>query len=259
MPPPWPPAANFQRFCSAEPAGHAPLHPRLELIDMKDLQPRIGDLPEICPVFPLTGALLLPGGHLPLNIFEPRYLAMTEDALAAGRMFAMIQPNVDQKPVAQGPVLYKVGCLGRLSSFSETDDGRYLITLAGLIRFDVIEEVEMLRGYRRVRADFRRFVTDLDEDGGPGLPDRAGLLDALRMYFANRGFDANWDAINAMEDHHLVTSLAMVCPFEPLEKQALLEAISLADRGQTLRTLLRIDTHTRPHDPDETPPRRMAS
>jgi Lon protease-like protein len=226
---------------------------------MKDTQPRLGDLPEICPVFPLTGALLLPGGRLPLNIFEPRYLAMTEDALATGRMFAMIQPNADQKPAAQGPVLYKVGCLGRLSSFSETDDGRYLITLAGLIRFDVIEEVDMLRGYRRVRADFRRFAADLDEEDRAGVPDRAGLLDALRRYFDNRGFDANWDAINAMEDGHLVTSLAMVCPFEPLEKQALLQAISLADRADTLRTLLSIDTHTPPHDPDEAPPRRMAN
>lgn len=226
---------------------------------MKDLHPTLGELPEICPVFPLTGALLLPGGRIPLNIFEPRYLAMTEDALAAGRMFAMIQPSADQKPVPQGPVLYKVGCLGRLSSFSETDDGRYLITLSGLIRFDVIQEVDMLRGYRRVRADFRRFAGDLDNDARPGLPDRAGLLEALRLYFGNRGFDANWDAINAMEDHQLVTSLAMVCPFEPLEKQALLQAISLADQAHTLRTLLSIDTHAPPHDPDDTPPRRMAS
>ncbi len=226
---------------------------------MKDMQPRLGDLPEICPVFPLTGALLLPGGRLPLNIFEPRYLAMTEDALAAGRMFAMIQPNADQDAVAQGPMLYKVGCLGRLSSFSETDDGRYLITLNGLIRFDVVAEVEMLRGYRRVRADFSRFAADLDEAAPPALPDRAGLLAALRAYFDNRGFDANWDAIEEMDDHHLVTSLAMVCPFDPLEKQALLEAIPLAERAETLRTLLRIGTHTAPHDPDDAPPRRMAS
>ena len=226
---------------------------------MKDLQPRLEDLPELCPVFPLTGAMLLPGGRLPLNIFEPRYLAMSEDALAAGRMFAMIQPNAAQSPVAQGPALYRVGCLGRLSSFSETDDGRYLITLNGLIRFDVIEEVDMLRGYRRVRADYRRFASDLDEVGPQGCFDRVALLEALRTYFGNRGFDANWDAINVMEDADLVTSLAMICPFEPLEKQALLEAIMLADRAQTLRTLLRIDTHSPPHDPDESSPRRMAS
>lgn len=226
---------------------------------MKDLQPRLEDLSEICPVFPLTGALLLPSGRLPLNIFEPRYLAMTEDALASGRMFAMIQPNAGEKPMAQGPSLFRVGCLGRLSSFSETEDGRYLITLNGLIRFDAVEEVEMVRGYRRMRVDFRRFAADLDQEHQQKLPDRAELLDALRHYFENRGFDANWDAINDMEDHNLVTSLAMVCPFEPLEKQALLEAISLVERAQTLRTLLRIDVYTPPHDPDETTPRRMAS
>jgi Lon protease-like protein len=226
---------------------------------MKDLQPGIEDLPEVCPVFPLTGAMLLPGGRLPLNIFEPRYLAMTEDALAAGRMFAMIQPDAAQKQVGHGPALFRVGCLGRLSSFSETDDGRYLITLSGLIRFDVVEEVDMRRGYRRVRADYRRFVSDLDEGGPQGAIDRVALLEALRTYFDNRGFDANWDAINAMEDAHLVTSLAMICPFDPLEKQALLEAVRLPERAHTLRTLLRIDTHSPPHDPDDSPPRRMAS
>ena len=226
---------------------------------MKDLQPRLEDLPQVCPVFPLTGAMLLPGGRLPLNIFEPRYLAMTEDALGAGRMFAMIQPDAAQKNGVHGPAFYRVGCLGRLSSFSETDDGRYLITLNGLIRFDVVEEIDMTRGYRRVRADYSRFASDLDERGPQGGFDRPGLLDALRTYFDHRGFDANWDAINAMEDEHLVTSLAMICPFDPLEKQALLEAILLPERAQTLRTLLRIDTHSPPHDPDETPPRRMAS
>jgi Lon protease-like protein len=226
---------------------------------MKDTQPHLEDLPEIVPVFPLAGAMLLPGGRLPLNIFEPRYLAMTEDALGAGRMFAMIQPDRAGKPLAKGPALYRVGCLGRLSSFSETDDGRYLITLNGLIRFDVIEEIDMLRGYRRVRADYHRFAGDLDEGSAPGVFDRAGLLAALRTYFDNRGFDANWEAIDAMEDQHLVTSLAMVCPFDPLEKQALLEAIALTDRADTLRTLLQMGTHTPPHDPDETPPRRMAS
>lgn len=227
---------------------------------MKDIQPRLEDLPEICPVFPLSGAMLLPGGRLPLNIFEPRYLAMTEDALGGGRMFAMIQPDLDAPTTPHGPGLYRVGCLGRLSSFSETEDGRYLITLNGLIRFDVAEEIAMQRGYRRVRADFGRFAVDLDDAAQERPFDRRGLLDALRGYFQHRGFDADWEAIDAMEGASLVTSLAMVCPFEPLEKQALLEAESLPDRAHTLRTLLEMDSYEPPRDPDDdATPRRMAS
>ncbi len=226
---------------------------------MRDQQPRLEELPEILPVFPLTGALLLPGGRLPLNIFEPRYLAMVEDALGDRRMFGMIQPDANRPETEHGPALYRAGCLGRLSSFSETDDGRYLITLTGLVRFDVADELPMHRGYRRVRTDYRRFAADLIEAPVPAGFERAELLEALRGYFDRQGFDANWESIEAMDSHHLVTSLAMICPFDPLEKQALLEAVSLTERAQTLRTLLRIDMHETPHDPDETPQRRMAS
>ncbi len=226
---------------------------------MKDILPRLDDLPDRFAVFPLSGAMLLPGGKMPLNIFEPRYLAMVEDALGAGRMFAMIQPDPDKPRMPKGPGLYRVGCLGRLTSFSETEDGRYLITLTGLIRFDVIEEIEMQRGYRQVRADFSRFAADLDDTPAKAGFDRDMLLAALRQYFDHRGFEANWDAVGEMDDQHLVTSLSMVCPFDPIEKQALLEAHGLADRAQTLLTLLSIDTHEPPHDPDKAPPRRMAS
>ena len=222
-------------------------------------QTRLEALPEVFPVFPLTGALLLPRGQLPLNIFEPRYLALTEDALANGRVFAMIQPDRTKPSLNHGPSLFRVGCLGRLTSFAETDDGRYLITLTGLARFDIVEEVEMQRGYRRVHGNFRRFAADL-------LPqeitdfDRPGLVEALRQYFSHRGFDANWKAIDAMEDEALITSLSMVCPFDPLEKQALLEAPTLADRAQTLRALLRIDSHDSPDPDDGSPtPRRLPS
>ena len=131
---------------------------------MGHLHPRPEDLPESFPVFPLTGALLLPRGRLPLNIFEPRYLALIEEALAAGRMFGMIQPDPQAPPAAAGPALYRVGCLGRLSSFSETEDGRYLITLTGVIRFAVAEEYPLQRGFRRVHADFTGFAADLDAD-----------------------------------------------------------------------------------------------
>ncbi len=207
---------------------------------MASFHPRLQDLPAEFAVFPLTGALLLPGGKLPLNIFEERYLAMTFDSLAAGRMFAMIQPDPNLPEVANGPALYRVGCLGRLSSFSETDDGRLLITLNGLIRFTVDSELDLRRGYRRVRGDFSRFIADLDLTAEPAVLERDKLLEALRGYFVRRGVDANWDAIRRMPDEVLVVTLAMACPFEPVEKQALLEAPTPAERAATLLALLQM-------------------
>lgn len=227
---------------------------------MEDTLPLLDKLPDVFPVFPLTGALLLPGGRLPLNIFEPRYLAMTEDALANERMFAMIQPDPVAPPGATGPGLYRVGCLCRLSSFSETVDGRYLITLTGLIRFRVAEEMTMVRGYRRVRGDFDGFGADLDQHAtGSQQIGRLALIDALRGYFSRRGIDANWEAIDAMDDTPLVTSLAMICPFDPLEQQALLEAPTITDLAETLCTLLRIDSYETSRDPDDAPPNRKLS
>ncbi|MCC6717431.1 MAG: LON peptidase substrate-binding domain-containing protein [Acetobacteraceae bacterium] len=220
-------------------------------------QPRLDELPAEFPVFPLEGVLLLPRGRLPLNIFEPRYMAMVEDALGAGRMFGMIQPDPQRPQRAQGPGLYRVGCLGRMSSFSESDDGRYLITLSGMIRFSVTEELEMRRGYRRVRAELAAFADDLAAAGELDGFDRGALLAALRNYFQHRGFDANWDAIGKMPDSDLVVTLAMVCPFEPAEKQALLEARDAAERARTLRTLLEIDTH-QPAEPGQDGPVRAS-
>lgn len=208
-------------------------------------------LPEIFPVFPLTGALLLPNSRLPLNIFEPRYLAMIDDAMAAGRLLGMIQPNPLAPSGRNGPGLYRVGCLGRLCAFSETDDGRYLITLTGMIRFIVVEELETRRGYRRVRAEFSGFATDraprpLDDDDpslrdpSPRLP-RGTLLDSLRRYFAALEIEANWEAIGAMPGPALVATLCMVCPFTPQEKQALLETVGDDERANALRALLEIN------------------
>jgi Lon protease-like protein len=187
--------------------------------------------------------LLLPRGRLPLNLFEKRYLALAEDALASGRLFGMVQPDPHGPPQPAGPALYRVGCLGRLSSFSETDDGRYLVTLTGVTRFAVAEELPPCRGYRRVRADLAAFAGDLAGPAEePGF-DRKSLLAALRSYFAHCGFEANWEAIGQMTDEMLVTTLSMVCPFEPAEKQALLEAPTQAERAATLLALLRIDAH----------------
>jgi Lon protease-like protein len=216
-------------------------------------------LPREFPVFPLPGALLLPRGKLPLNIFEPRYLAMTEDSLAAGRMFAMIQPDPRLPDGPNGPGLYRVGCLGRLVSFNETDDGRYLITLLGLARFTVSEELAMRRGCRRVHADFSSFPADLapPRDDEAGF-DRPALLHALRGYFTHRGIDANWETIDQMPDHALVVTLCMVCPFDPAEKQALLEAPTPAERPAALHTLLQIETHAAPRESSDHPSLRVS-
>ena len=207
---------------------------------MTAFHPSTDDLPDEFPVFPLPGALLLPRGKLPLNIFEPRYLAMTEDALGQRRMFGMIQPDPTLPESETGPGLYRVGCLGRLSSFSETDDGRYLITLTGVIRFAIVIETGMRRGYRRVRGDYARYFGDLDLEPKPIGVEREVLLTALRGYFTHRGFDANWDAIKRLPDDMLVITLSMVCPFEPAEKQALLEAPGDAERATALLALLQM-------------------
>jgi Lon protease-like protein len=207
---------------------------------MPSFHPGVQDLPADFPVFPLPGALLLPRGRLPLNIFEPRYLAMTEDALGAGRMFGMIQPDPALPEDGNGPGLYRIGCLGRLTAFSETDDGRFLITLTGVIRFTVAEELPLRRGYRRVRGDFSAFHPDLDLSARQTGVERDALLAALRSYFQRRNFEPNWETIRKMPDDLLVVTLSMVCPFEPVEKQALLEAGSDADRAAALLALLQM-------------------
>jgi Lon protease-like protein len=198
------------------------------------------DLPPEFAVFPLTGALLLPTGKLPLNIFEERYLALVLDSLANGRMFGMIQPDPNSPRVDNGPALYRVGCLGRVTSFSETDDGRLLITLSGLIRFTVDSELDMRNGYRRVRGDYTRFLDDLLTNPQPAGVERDKLIQALRGYFHHRQVEANWDAIRRMPDDVLVVTLAMACPFEAVEKQALLEAPTEAERAATLLALLQM-------------------
>jgi hypothetical protein len=211
--------------------------------------PRFDALPRVIPVFPLTGALLLPGGQLPLNIFEPRYLAMTRAALAdEHRIVGMVQPRMpdfadNRGPVAgapadSGPEIYEVGCAGRITAFSETQDGRYVMTLTGLIRFAVTEELALKDGYRRVLADYHRFRGDLGpEDSDDGI-DRERLLAALRAYFAHQSIEANWESIEGAANDRLVTSLSMTCPFAPPERQALLEAQSLAERCRIMVTLM---------------------
>ncbi len=213
--------------------------------------PTQADLPSEFPIFPLPGALLLPHGRLPLNIFEPRYLALVEDSLAQGRMFGMIQPNTHAPRAPNGPSLYQIGCLGRLTQFAETDDGRFLITLSGVSRFRVVEELPIRHGYRRISAEFSPFEGDLSPSGTSMGIKRTELLGALRPFFTMHDIDANWDAIERMPEAMLVTTLAMLCPFDDAEKQALLEAPTEADRAADLLALLRMSIHE--GDPNSRP------
>lgn len=204
---------------------------------------RVAHLPAVLPIFPLPGALLLPHGHLPLHIFEPRYLNMIEHVLGGSRMLGMIQPS-DQvpNPVPDGAEVYQTGCAGRIISFEETHDGRYLITLRGVCRFRIAEELPLMEGYRRVTPDFATFHQDFEEPVENRI-DRARLLDAARAYLHFRDATTDWSAVASASDQMLVNSLAMMCPFEPREKQALLECADFADQSDMLVTLLEMAVH----------------
>ena len=201
----------------------------------------LDDLPGTLPVFPLTGVLLLPRGRLPLNIFEPRYLNMLDDVMAGDRMIGMIQTRAGGD--RQRPKLADVGCLGRVTSFAETSDGRYLITLTGVCRFDAGAELPLPTPYRQLRARYDRFETDLTDQTEAEAPKaaRARFAKALKRYLNRRELDIDWETAETAPLEALVNSLAMGLPFGAAEKQALLEAAALADRFETLATLLEID------------------
>lgn len=196
------------------------------------------DLPDVIPVFPLPGALLLPRSRLPLHLFEPRYLAMLEDALKTPeRLIGMIQPN--KVPGRQDcPGLHTIGCVGRVTQMSETEDGRYMVTLTGISRFRLLEEVDGFTPYRRVRVSWDGFGRDLGPaDSDPGF-DRSAFMALLARYFQARELQTDWDTLKEAEDELLINSLSMLLGFEPEDKQALLEAPSLSTRRETLVTLL---------------------
>jgi len=215
------------------------------------------DLPAVIPVFPLDGALLLPGGVLPLQIFEPRYLNMIDDAMAGDRIIGMIQTNGAGGRARPG--LARVGCAGRITSYSETGDGKYLIALTGLCRFEVEEEIAAPKPYRQVQADFTSFEPDLQFDGDGDEFDRAPFLDLLRRYLDHRGLGVEWDVVNAAPAGALINSLCMALPFSRLEKQAMLEAPDLEQRRATLTTLLEIEAASAPDDgaDDDDAPHRL--
>lgn len=207
-----------------------------------------GDLPDVVPVFPLEGALLLPRGELPLNIFEPRYLAMVDDALRSHRLIGMIQPRPSQDDRSSS-ALCEVGCLGRITQFAETGDGRYVLTLTGIARFRLREEAVVPTPYRQGRIDFSGFDSDFVEGDGEGDVDRAGVVRTLRDFASTHDLDVDWSSIEAAENETLVNALSMMCPFGAREKQALLEASSLKLRADVLiaiteRDLARADGAT---------------
>ncbi len=199
----------------------------------KDYFRSIGELPGTIPVFPLPGVLLLPRGELPLNIFEPRYVAMVEDALQRpDRLIGMIQPR------AQGDgELFSTGCAGRITSFEELDDGRYMIVLTGVSRFDVLRETEPKRGYRNMAVDWARYAHDLQAQTCLNL-DRSHLKAMMKSYFDQQGLSCSWDAVDEASDDKLITALAMICPFAAKEKQALLEAPCCHTRATMFLTML---------------------
>ena len=195
------------------------------------------ELPQTIAIFPLTGALLLPRSRLPLHIFEPRYLQMIEDALKTDtRLIGLVQPN--PLPGREKDGLQSIGCAGRISQFSETEDGRHMVTLAGVSRFRVKVEIEGFSPYRRCDVSWAGFERDLGDDEVDRGFDRGRFLDLLGRYFDTRGLSADWDTLKEAEDELLINSLSMMLEFDSEDKQALLEAPSLETRRETLVTLI---------------------
>jgi uncharacterized protein len=194
------------------------------------------DLPGSLPVFPLSGVLLLPRGALPLNIFEPRYLAMIDAALSGTRLIGMIQPSESEDMVLKPP-LSKVGCAGRLTAFRESEDGRYLVTLTGVCRFRVAGEIANDAPFRTIHADFAPYIGDLAAVEEEDFP-RERLVAALQDYLSQRELKADWKSVLGAPPETLVNALAMLCPFSSAEKQALLEAPGWIERVETLIALL---------------------
>lgn len=193
-------------------------------------------LPEILPAFPLSGALLLPGCRLPLNVFEPRYLQMVQDAVEGDRMLGVIQP-LDPESDDYEPPLQSIGCAGRIGSLERSEDGRCLISLVGIQRFEIVGEVGNDKLYRTIEVSWNTFASDRLHVPASRI-DRDQLVANLRAYFATRGLEANWAAIDETENEELVNSLAMVCPFDPSEKQALLEAHDADARSRLVIALM---------------------
>jgi hypothetical protein len=208
--------------------------------------------PSILPLFPLSGVILLPRGQLPLNVFEPRYLSLVDDALKGERAIGIVQPQGEPGESARPP-LFAIGGLGRITAFTETDDRRYLITLTGLTRFRIVRELAALTPYRQAEASYDRFTDDRAQpDEVPSL-DRPALLAALKRYFAANRIETDWESIERAPAEGLVNSLSMIAPIAPAEKQALLEAKTGAERAAILVTLIELALASSPREGEQKP------
>jgi Lon protease-like protein len=214
------------------------------------------DIPQRIPVFPLSRAILLPRATLPLNIFESRYLQMVEDVMSTSRVLGMVQPasgaEDEESPLARTVPLRRVGCAGRVTSYQELDDGRFLISLSGIARFDLVEEVELAKPYRVCTVGFERFVGDFTPGAGEDQVDRERLMEALRAFLHARGLKADWAALAKTPTETLVNSLAMVNPYGCEEKQGLLEAADLKTRAEMLVALAEMEIKSGSRDPGST-------
>jgi Lon protease-like protein len=201
-----------------------------------------GDLPGVIPVFPLPGALLLPRGQMPLNIFEPRYLAMVDDALRSGhRLIGMIQPDISHTEHRDRPTLFRVGCVGRITQLAESGDGRYLLELTGISRFKVVEELSATTLYRQCRVDYATFIDDFTARKGEEDVDRRALIAVLADFLKANNLRADWEGIDKAPNEALVNALAMMSPYGTPEKQALLEAPDLKTRAEILVAVTQIE------------------
>jgi Lon protease-like protein len=200
------------------------------------------DLPEVIAVFPLPGALLLPRGQMPLNIFEPRYLAMVDDALRAGhRLIGMIQPDVTHSQNQDRPALFRVGCVGRITQLAEAGDGRYILELTGIARFRIKEELPALTPYRQCKVDYSPYVDDFIARKGEEAVDREALIEVLRDFLKANDLKVDWEGVETAPSEALVNALAMMSPYDPAEKQAMLEAPDLKTRAEILIAVTMMD------------------
>jgi len=200
------------------------------------------DLPEVIPVFPLPGALLLPRGQMPLNIFEQRYLAMVDDALRdAHRLIGMIQPDVTHSQSGEKPTLFRVGCVGRITQFAESGDGRYILELTGIARFRVVEEKKVLTAYRQCQVDYFPFIDDFTARKGEDAVNREALLSVLTDFLKANNLKVDWEGVESAPNEALVNALAMMSPYGPAEKQAMLEAPDLKTRAEILIAVTEMD------------------
>lgn len=212
-----------------------------------------GDCPSIIPLFPLPGALLLPRGQMPLNIFEPRYLAMIDDALKSHRLIGMIQPDEEASDNTRlTPSLYKIGCIGRITQIAETGDGRYLLTLTGVARFQIVEELRSVTPYRQATVSYDSFVRDFEARAGEDKVDRVNLLKALKEFALANELKIDWKGVNEAPNEALVNALSMMAPFGAREKQALLEAADLKTRADMLIAITEMELARGGSDSDTT-------